>query len=359
MDSMNHLADFPVLRVMAPDHIPADTLLWIGLDAAGVPVDSGHAPVDQLPASQTLEIILPATRVSPLQIALPPAAGRHAGPILAQALDDRLLGKLDSTHYVQGPRHGDNVLVWVVERDWLNQTLAIFTDAGRQASAAIPEYAFLPDCADVVCASGNDYCYFRDTQGQYACVDSAVTLAALYPDQPIQSITEPLKAKPAPVNLLTGSFTGKSAFSLNWADYRRTAILTGMLVFLLLIQQVVQWQSLSRREARLQQEIRQTFAAAFPGTPIIDPVLQWQSKQNTDSAPGANKDALNLASRIAETMQATIHPRSLDVRDGVLRMVIPETESANARSTLEKTGIPFEFSPVEAGMVRLEIRPKR
>lgn len=349
------------LRVTAPDKDASEHLSWIGLAANGEVVASGSDLPEHLPTCRELEIVLPAPRVSAQWITLPQASGRFAGQILAQSLEDRLLDKPEAVHYVQGPRSGENVLVWVVARDWLASTLSRFAAMGKKPLRAVVEYEFLPEDSGLVCAAGNNYVFFRDAAGRYGCVDSNETLAILYPEQEITQVSMPLYSISTPdkTNLLTGPFAPGSASGLKLIDFRRSFFLAGGLLVLLLLQLVLQWQSLAKHEAKLQQEIRQAFAAAYPGTPIVDPILQWQSKQTTGSSANDNKDALNLASWIASNMQTRLHPRSLDVRDGVLRLVLPESDSAAARTALEKISQPYELSPVDAGTVRLVIRPKR
>lgn len=357
---MNRQQDFFTLRLVATSENPSELQTWIGLDAEGQMLVCGENSLDQLPSSRELEIILPANRVSAQNILLPQASAGYSQQILSQALEDKLLDKPENAHYVAGPRFGDHVQVWVVARDWLEKLLAALAAINRTPTRVLVEYEFLPAGENLLCAQGKGYIFFRDPQGRHACIDSLATLQALYPGQTVEPVTNWLHSAAQPgTNLLTGSFSAKKSYGLKLASFRRSLWLAGVLLLLLLTQQIFQWQSLLRREARLQQEIRQTFATLFPGTPIVDPILQWQSRQSEINSPDSAKDALNLAAYIASNMQAAIHPRSLDVRDGVIRLVVAEAEAATARSALEKMGLTVESSPAEPGTTRLLVRPKR
>lgn len=355
---MNRQQDFFTLRLVAIDPNSSETLVWIGLDADGQTVASGRDLPEALPSSREVEIVLPANRVSAQNILLPHASTRYSQQILSQALEDKLLDKPENTHYVAGPRDGDHVQVWVVARDWLTNVLVSLATIDRTPARVLAEYEFLPASSVLVCAEADGYVFFRDPQGRHACIDSLATLAALYPDQPIDPLANWLQSAPQPgTNLLTGPFATKKSYNLDFASFKRSLWLCGALVLLLLILQVFEWQSLARREARLQQDIRQTFATLFPGTPIVDPILQWQSRQADN--PNAVKDALNLAAQIAANMQISIRPRSLDVRDGVIRLLVSDADAAAARAALEKMGMVAESSTAEPGTVRLLVRAKR
>ena len=78
---------------------------------------------------------------------------------------------------------------------------------------------------------------------------------------------------------------------------------------LALLGTVAHWRQLENRAARLQHEIRQTFAAAYPGTPIVDPVLQWESKRRESLQ--VRDDALDTAVRVAARLNLPIRPRGI------------------------------------------------
>lgn len=357
---MNPSRSFPVLRLIAPNPQHAEApLTWVAFNEQGLVLDNGCDTIENLPEATHTELVIPARHISALAVNIPPAAGRHTKQIITQALDDYCLGTVASLHFVQGERIANTVLIWALERDWLTQSLAILQTQGREYHTAIAEYMLLPPSSDNIhFAQGQDYCYFRDSQGQFSCIDNASTLALLYPEQNCVEIIEPLKGAllASKVNLLSGDFSKKTALPFSWQDYKKSALLIAILLLVLLAQQVFHWQALSQRNKQLKQDIRQTFATVFPGTPIIDPVAQWQQKF---SQAHAQFDALDLASFIADNLQVPIHPHSMDIHDGSIRLVISEQESSLLRGALEKNGHTFEFSPADSGTVRVEIRVQR
>ena len=91
---------FPVLRVVLPAAEWTE-LPWLAFDDDSRCVAHGVAALASLPGHDELEIILPAKRVSAHLLSLPAQAGKHLDALIAQALEDRLLG--DRTDVLSWP----------------------------------------------------------------------------------------------------------------------------------------------------------------------------------------------------------------------------------------------------------------
>ena len=83
---------FPVLRVVLPAAEWSE-LRWFAFADDGRYAAHGVAAPAALPGYDELEIVLPAKRVAAHSLALPAQAGKHLEALIAQALEDRLLGE--------------------------------------------------------------------------------------------------------------------------------------------------------------------------------------------------------------------------------------------------------------------------
>jgi hypothetical protein len=136
---------------------------------------------------------------------------------------------------------------------------------------------------------------------------------------------------------------------LDLKPLRRAAALLIVSLALALLGAVAQWRHLENRLARLQHEIRQTFAAAFPGTPIVDPILQWGSKQRESMQ--ARDDALDTAVGVAARLAIPVRPRAIEVGEGGVRLTLTDSDAAQYRSQLEAFGRP-ERMPAGSGFTQ-------
>ena len=137
----------------------------------------------------------------------------------------------------------------------------------------------------------------------------------------------------------------------------RSAMLLALSASLLLVGHLVYWRQLENRQERLQHEIRQTFATRFPGTKIIDPVLQWESKMR-ELAPLANGDALDALLMLATRVNLPLHPRRIEARDGLIDITLSNAEAAQFKTQLDGAG-GTPLSSAEPGMTRLQFRISR
>ena len=360
---------FPLVRIVLPAADDWSELPWYGFAAGGAFSAQGtNLPAD-LPTADALEIVLPARRVSVHSLTLPAQAGKHLDALIAQALEDRLLGDKADALIIPGPQHGTERRVWVCSRRWLENGLEKLVAAGQHPDRLLPEQELLPPATEIsgtgagseataeatIFASTPSGTLFRTAAGKLGLFPDEATLRQLTSDAPLLRVEDTYR-RPWPSGCGRALPKALSRFARQSFDRRvlyRPLALLGMSAALMLLGAVIHWRQLENREARLQHEIRQTFATAFPGTPIVDPVLQWESKQR--EASQTRTDALDAVLKLAARLNAPIRPRRIEAGDGFVRLVVTDSELAQFRAQLFLGDGPDkpETSPAEPGLTRL------
>lgn len=356
---MNKINAIHLLRIVLPEDGQMDALHWYAFNANQEVAEQGISTFDALPAHKSVQWILPASAIAGHLLSVPSNTGRHLSSVVSQALEDMLLGDQDDAHTVIAKHVSAGQLVWVCSAKWLATLLSRWNKTYPPPESAFPVYDLLPDSAQTAMAQHGAGYIFRTPAGHVGYLDD-ISLANDLLDMNDCSLTENIYCRPIAeraVNILSGPFAAHSQTRLKPAHFQRSAWLAGGLVCALLLGALLNWQQLEYRDKQLRHEIRQTFAAAFPGQTIIDPIMQWQSKQRERNGSGQRPDALDQLSRVAQEL-AGIMPRSAEFQDGVIRLVLTESDLSTVRSRLQQTGQEFTVSPAEPGFSRLDIRAK-
>ncbi|MDR1936305.1 MAG: hypothetical protein LBS49_12125 [Candidatus Accumulibacter sp.] len=349
---------FSILRLSLPPDEAWTELAWIGFSAGYAVAGSGVSPLAELPAADELEILLPACRVSMHRLELPVNAGKHLDALVRQALEDRLLGDRDDALAVPGPPQGTERRVWVCRRSWLESALERLAAAGHYAARLIPEYELLPEREDAaVHAAAAGGTIFRTVSGLFGIVGNEAALARLAPGETLQRV-EDLARRPCPPDCrgLPAALARFASQRLDLRPLRAAGVLLAVSAALALLGTAAHWRHLENRVARLQHEIRQTFAAAYPGTPIIDPILQWESKQRESTQ--ARDDALDTAVAFAARLKIPLRPRAVEVSEAGVRLTLTDSDAAQFKSSLEALGKP-EQMPAGPGFTQFNYRLER
>lgn len=354
---MNTPPDIDRLRILLPLPGQQTSTRWVGFDDRYNQIARCSCDIHALPPHKRLEVIIPASLTAAHAVPIPANAGRHASAIVAQALEDTLLGPREDVHITLGEQTNSGRIAWACSKNLLQQSLDTLAAAGLEADSAYSEYALLPEGETVAARSASGGILFRTADKQYGSVDDPTTLQALVGNMAIQD-HDPLfmsPRQPESVNLLSGPFAPRKRSAFDPRQLRRSGWLLLILCTLLLLGALLHWQQLAGQEKALKHEIRQTFAAAFPGTPIVDPVLQWESKRR-EALSDAQRDALDQLSQFAQALGTGLQPRSAEYRDGAIRLVLNESDLAKLRPRLQSEGRDFNATPTEPGFSRLEIR---
>lgn len=358
---MNTSPDIHRLRIQLPQPGQQAAIHWAGFDAQQILLASGVCHLHALPPHKQLELIVPAACLAAHTVPAQAHGGRHTTAIAMQALEDTLLGTRDDAHITLGESTAAGRIAWVCSKQQLGQWLADLLAAGLKPDSAHTEFSLLPPGENAASISTGGGTLFRTREGQYGYVEDPAILQALLGDRTIlqQDALLTQARQPNAVNLLNGAFAPHHQAGFQPRQLRRSVCLLLALGSLLLLGSIIQWQQLNTREKNLTAEIRQTFAAHYPGTPIIDPVLQWESKQREASNSNSRLDALDTLGIFANGLGSGLQPRSAEWRNGIIRLVINDSELARLRPRLHSEGQAFSIQPAEAGFSRLEIRTEQ
>ena len=118
--------------------------LWVVRHDDGHVIASGST-LDQLPSVQRCHLVLPADLVTVLPVRLPDLSPRKLAPLLSGAVEAHVLGQAEQLHVALLGRD-EQGLSWlaVVDKGWLQYTLAQLTGKGIRVDAALPETLLLP-----------------------------------------------------------------------------------------------------------------------------------------------------------------------------------------------------------------------
>lgn len=353
---------FAVLRLSLPPGevwSDRDALAWAGFSSRGALLAHGQCSLADLPLAVELELLLPACRVSMHLIDLPERVGKYRDALIQQILEDRLLGEREDALVVSGDNQAVQQRLWVCSRRWIQAGLQRLIAAGRYPARVIPEYALLPEAAEgTVWAEATGGTIFRNAKGRYGIVGNAGELAALVGEETLLQVDKlaDRPCSPCARMRLPVALRQMLGWRMDLEPLRRSGALFALSALLAFVGMVAHWRHLESRFSGLQHEMNQTFVAAYPGTPIVDPLLQWESKRR--GALQAQHDALDTAVDFAARLNASLRPQSMEVREGEVRLTLSQGEADQYKTQLDGLGAP-EYRPAGPGFTQLSYRVGR
>jgi general secretion pathway protein L len=340
-----------ILRLLVPavDHPGADTpFAWSLADSRGQALREGTGPLSQVPRADTVEAVLPASRVLFARLKLPKVGAATIRELLPFAVEDRLLADPAQIHAVPGATNGaGETIVAVLDRSWLGEALAAMSRAGFSPAHAYCESALLPREGGAWHAVlGEARSFLVEDDGHAVAFDRpsgaepplAVRIAADEAaargsrPQHLHVLVEPGLALPdgalwgeragvkvsvaqgrpplaAPVaagaiDLLAGDFARRGAAGVSLRVPRLAWALAGALLLVQFGATVADGWRLERERRALEAEREAIFRAAFPeARTVVDPALQMRRNladlQRSRGRAAAN-DFLSLASATAK-----------------------------------------------------------
>ncbi len=370
-----------------PDTEPDAPLPWCRLGARGELLGAGLAPLADLPRSEACELVLPAAAVLLTRASLPRGSKQKLRPLLAYAIEDRLVAEPDAVHAAAGPAPvaGQTALA-VVDKAWLARLLACFNGAGLRPRSAWPETLLpaLPADGWVMVWDGHGG-FLRSGEHAGMSLDggsstqppAALALrvaearaAAALPHRLLLRLREgtpppdveawsrvlgvavELGTEWAPlrhpdvirggIDLLQGAFAPAGAARGDWSGLRLPLILAGLIALLQVGATTTEWWLLSREKQTLQAAMEQRFREAFPDARVVvDAPLQMQRKlAELRSAAGqaSPADFLPLLARTAAALDVGSRGglRAIHYEAGQLRLDVPVADQAAAEQLLQR-----------------------
>ena len=351
---------FATLRVVIDGPASADTpVRWCGIEPSGQ-LQHGSGTLAQWPAAAATELLLPATRYSQYLLALPAQSMQRLRALLPHALEERVLSDTSTLHLAAGPAANSETRVLATDRNWLRGWTSLLANSNHRprAAYAISDLIDAPDDqvravieGGALLVHGNDVAWF----------DDAAVADAWSADQTIHDVMWPdLCGDPAridAINLFQGDLAQRTRMPVDVSRLRRAGTLLATIVIIALISGLISWWQLRSQVMALQREMHQTFAAAFPGVPIVDPMLQLQSQLH---ASGADRGSASTANDMTSLLQKldSLGPMSvkhLRYESGQLQLEVATADAAAVQQRLTSAGLKADSQPGTGSNTTLRI----
>jgi len=358
-----------ILRLLIPpnDRPGADTpVAWSLAGGRGQALREGVSPLAQVPRAETVEAVLPASRVLFARLKLPKVNAATIRELLPFAVEDRLLADPAQIHAVPGATNAaGETLVAVVDRTWLAEAVAVLSRAGLAPARAWCESALLRgEPGDWHAVLGEARSFLVEADGHAVAFDRpagaepplAVRIAAEEAAERearprrLRVLVEPGLARPdarawserlgaevsvagatpalsspvaaGAIDLLAGDFARPGAGLARLRVPRLAWGLAAAIVALQFAATVADGLRLERERRNLEAEREAIFRAAFPeAKTVVDPALQMRrnlADLQRSRGRAAATDFLSLASAAAKGASAP--PKRLTYAGGRLEI---------------------------------------
>jgi general secretion pathway protein L len=144
-----------LLRIFLAGDGACDWTLQDDRDDRGSPLPAGaeggeNTPYAELPRAARCVAIVPAVRMRTLSVAVPPTPAAKLPSVVRFALEDQLAGDVEAQHVVIAARRESDLVVHVLERRWLQTTLADLARHGVRPTLAAAESDLAPRAPSVL-----------------------------------------------------------------------------------------------------------------------------------------------------------------------------------------------------------------
>ncbi|XZG71500.1 type II secretion system protein GspL [Chitinibacteraceae bacterium HSL-7] len=271
------------------------------------------------------------------RVSLPELPAARLQPLLPAALEDRLLQPY--AHYQVSVQSNRSVVT--VAREWLDALLTQLRAQHIQVSAvyALPASDTGWRCVDL----GAGRLQLSHPQQGDAVLAAEEAEALLGGDEAQSvSLTTLLQTTPPASDALI-RLRDQNTPAHDWRQWRTAAVLLLAIATLLVVSRAHEVWQLSRQKTALTQELRQTFAAALPGVPIVDPVLQIESKVREAGVSHSVDPVQALLHRLDGALPAASVLSALDY-DGSALTLTTEGDAAALADAAKQAGLTVEHT---------------
>lgn len=300
-----------ILRILLTEALPEPNtrLNWFYGDASGAVLKQGCDTLADMPKAEQCDAIAPAAVVLLTSVKLPASKAEKARRLLPFVVEEQLAVEADTVHLALGSELPDGRRsVAVIDKHWMQQSLAFFATHGLRVQHFYPETLLLALPEDGWAMTWDGQQGFVRT-GEYAgcvlegegvpftlqCLCQSVAAhppkqLLIYTQAEIDTIawsaklgvsvvknTQPIPYALSPLNLLQGHFT-QQQFNWTWLPKLKPVLWIGLAMILLQLigTGIADWR-LSREQQQLRQDMEANFRSAFPeATVVVDPVLQME-----------------------------------------------------------------------------------
>ncbi|MDM5068222.1 GspL family type II secretion system protein ExeL [Aeromonas salmonicida] len=372
-----------VIRLGTNAQQPVEWLVWSAKEeeiiASGT-LASAHAlgELRERAGGRPVVTLVPGSDLIFRRVSLPGKYSRQSAAALPYLLEEQIASDVDELHLVVLAHEGHEVDLMAVDKEKMQIWLGWLQQAGLKSQQLLPDVLALPPAADGWSALqlGKEW-LLRQGPCQGIVADEsllAMLLAAeaepvtIHSHTPLPAISaanwlaaDPelpmlLLAKGAlncQANLLQGPYRPQTEYSRYWLQWRKVAVVAGLLLLVALTQRGVHLYQLTEQDKALKAEIRQVYTRIFPGENRIVNVRSQMAQHLKLLGQTPQDGVLLLLTELAPTFAEVpgLKPQVLrfDAARGELRLQVTAPGFAEIERFRELAGKRFE---VQQGEVR-------
>ncbi|GHD57337.1 type II secretion system protein GspL [Jeongeupia chitinilytica] len=343
---------YPLVRVLI-DGDPASPVplrWWAG--QTGAVAAQGESLPDALPAANRLEWLIPPALVGLHVPTLPRQSPARLRALLPHTLDDELLVPVESLHLAMQQQADGRVEVRSIDRTWLSAWLQRFATLHRSPAAAWALSDLLDPSQGAQQLPLAPGALLRDDAGDVVWLDDAELAGTLIADATVVDLDQLALRQCDGVNVLQGALAPRVTPRFDWRRWQRIGTLAAIALVLWLTSDIARWWQLRQSVESTRQALRQSYAAAFPGEPVVDPALQLASKLRQ-----TGKQADTLTARLQRLDGAGIGASAISrisYQNGRLTLMLTPAAADTFAAQLAAAGETFTREPAGADQVRLQ-----
>lgn len=346
------------------------------VDDAGL----SYVPVQDLPAlayDGAVVVVLDGRVVAVHTIDLPAVDDTKARKILPTVLDDKIASFDTPIHMAligdRNPETGKRVVA-VVGQHVMANVMALMDTLAIKADVVVPDFMLLEPMEETpVTLSHRDVCLVRLPDGDGYCLDQ-LSADAILGDQTVRPLSAGewdtclKRAASTDINLLQGSFAPRNSLRLSLVWWRRSAVLAGLIIAVLMMTTWYGAQENFRKADAYYQGAERLFRQALPEeTRIINMEVQLRRALASRGQQGGGEFFV-LSSHVLRATQAgeqaLLETLRYNKENGEFVLDVSFAtfaESAEFKRELEQNGMKVTegSSRQEAGRVYSEIRLRR
>lgn len=372
-----------VIRLGTNAQQPVEWLVWSAKEeeiiASGT-LASAHAlgELRERAGGRPVVTLVPGSDLIFRRVSLPGKYSRQAAAALPYLLEEQIASDVDELHLVVLGHEGHDVDLMAVDKEKMQTWLGWLQQAGLKSQQLLPDVLALPQAANGWSALqlGKEW-LLRQSPCQGIVADEPllamllaveaepVTIHSHTPVPPIPNANwqaaDPelpmlLLAKGAlncQANLLQGPYRPQTEYSRYWLQWRKVAVVAGLLLLVALTQRGVHLYQLAEQDKALKAEIRQVYTRIFPGETRIVNVRSQMAQHLKLLGQTPQDGVLLLLTELAPTFAEVpgLKPQVLrfDAARGELRLQVTAPGFTEIERFRELAGKRFE---VQQGEVR-------
>ncbi|MDR6996808.1 GspL family type II secretion system protein ExeL [Aeromonas salmonicida] len=372
-----------VIRLGTNAQQPVEWLVWSAKEeeiiASGT-LASAHAlgELRERAGGRPVVTLVPGSDLIFRRVSLPGKYSRQAAAALPYLLEEQIASDVDELHLVVLGHEGHDVDLMAVDKEKMQTWLGWLEAAGLKSQQLLPDVLALPQAADGWSALqlGKEW-LLRQGPCQGIVADEPLLAMLLAVEAGPVTIHSHTQVPPIPTanwqaadpelpmlllakgalncqaNLLQGPYRPQTEYSRYWLQWRKVAVVAGLLLLVALTQRGVHLYQLAEQDKALKAEIRQVYTRIFPGETRIVNVRSQMAQHLKLLGQTPQDGVLLLLTELAPTFAEVpgLKPQVLrfDAARGELRLQVTAPGFTEIERFRELAGKRFE---VQQGEVR-------